>query len=300
MKASGVLPGEFGIPPNLTSALPACGACHSPTPNSNGRVTVHLHAAARVLAPGATTNVDVHVAGGPGLGLAGFTMETDAGQFVPGMDTRVTLAGDAITHANQFGDRWQFSYTAPLAPGLVRFTAAGQAINGNQAPSGDSFGFWGPNSDVPGVAFRLFVNAANVAAVGDSCAGSDSHVPVFGARADARVGQVLRTELHGVAPARLAIGVHGTSTTNWLGIPLPFDLAPLGAPGCAVRVDHALVVSTLTAGSGSGGGTCFFDWPIPNVTRLRGSAVVFQAYVQDPSTQLGLVTSNALRAVIQP
>ena len=35
-RRSGVLPGEFLVPSNLTTAFPACGFCHSANPNANG------------------------------------------------------------------------------------------------------------------------------------------------------------------------------------------------------------------------------------------------------------------------
>ncbi len=299
-RSTGLLPGEFGVPFNLSSALPACGQCHSPAPNANGAVTVQVSAAARVLALGATINGEVHVAGGPGLGLSGFVLETDVGTLQAGATTRTaTGGGPAITHVDRFNDRWPFQFQAPTAAGLVRWTAVGQAVNANFNVAGDSFGFYGPDSNVPGVAFRLFVNSANVVAVGQGCAGSDDHVPLLGARADARVGQTFRTELHGAPPGHVALAAFGLSSTAWNGVPLPIDLSVLGAPGCALLIDQVLTVVGVTSGSGSGGGAVTFAWPVPPMPRLAGASLFFQALVVDAVNPLGITATNALRAVVQ-
>ena len=52
-KSTGILPGELFVPPNVTSAFPACGQCHNTQPNANGHVTVALTPFARVLDAGA-------------------------------------------------------------------------------------------------------------------------------------------------------------------------------------------------------------------------------------------------------
>src|SRR5262245_12462581 len=62
-KQSGVLPGELLVPANLTSAFPACGACHDPFPNTNGRVKMVIQPQALALAPGAPITVKVQVVG---------------------------------------------------------------------------------------------------------------------------------------------------------------------------------------------------------------------------------------------
>lgn len=300
-KATGVLPGEFGVPPNLTSQLPACGACHSSNPNANGPVTMSLATTARVLAASETITVDARVDGGPGLGLAGFALETDAGVFVAGINTR-TQPGDgpAITHVDKFGNTWTFKYQAPTTPGPVRFTGVGQSVNANNSTSGDSFGFFGPDSNVPGVPYILFVNGPHVHPIGSGCVGTDGHVPLLGARAPARVNVPFRTEVHAVAANRFVFGVLGSSTTSWNGVPLPLDLGFLGAPGCTVLVDQVLTLAGSSAGGGSGGGLAVFSWPIPNNPRLVGRSFFFQAFVQDAATPLGLTATNGLRAVIQP
>src|SRR5262249_21249200 len=140
-RAGGVLPGELLVPPNLTSALPACSACHD-LPNANGRVTMVVKPHGRSLAASGSVTVDVNALGGPSTPCGGFAMETDRGAFVAGMTTRTTPSGSAITHTDRFYDAWTFAFTAPATPGPVKWTGACQKVNLDLTPAGDSFGFW--------------------------------------------------------------------------------------------------------------------------------------------------------------
>lgn len=297
-RRSGVLPGELLVPPNLTTSLPACGFCHSSLPNANGPMHLSIDAP-RSLVPGATVTVDVAVTGGPNAGLGGFALESDAGVLLPTLDTRTTPTGDAITHGNGFFSAWQFSYQAPTAPGLVHWTAAGQSVDG-VGTLGDSWGFYGPDSSKPGVPFRLFVNGPHLRPFGRGCAGNDGHEPILGARAPMTVGQRFLTELHNAPPGAPTACVAGSSATAFRGVPLPIDLGLVGAPGCAILIDHVLVQAAATVGGGSGGGSALFSWPVPNDPSLRGFRVYFQAYVADPAgNALGLTTTAALEATVQ-
>ncbi len=300
-RSTGMLPTDFGAPPNLTSQLPACGQCHSGNPNANGLVTMSIATIARVLAPGQAIEVAVRVDGGPGLGLAGFAMETDVGEFVDGTNTRtIAGTGPAITHVDKFDNRWTFKYQAPTTPGPVRFTGVGQSVNANNSTSGDSFGFYGPDSNIPGVPYMLFVNGAHLQPIGAGCAGTDGHLPLLGARAPARVNVPFQSEVHAIPGGRVVFAVLGSSTTTWNGLALPLDLGIVGAPGCAVLIDQLIAQSAASTGFGSGGGVATFTWPIPNNPRLVGRSFFFQAFVQDARNPLGLTASNALRAVVQP
>jgi hypothetical protein len=299
-KSTGILPGEFGAPPNLTSALPACGNCHDPLPNANGRVTLGLEPAALSLEGGRTIAVRALVTGGPNLGLAGFCIETDRGGFLASATTRTTATGSAITHIDRFNSQWDFQYTAPGAPGLVRWTMAGQSVNADLTPAGDSFGFYGPDSSVPGVPLRLFVNAPQIVSFGGGCPGTDRHVPVLGASTTAAIGQNLDLAVVSVPPGAQVFVALGESDQVFGGLPLPFDLAILGAPGCLVRCNHRFLLASAAAGSGSGGGTVGVSLPLPNDPALRGLVLFAQALVRDAAANsAGLTASNALKATIQ-
>ena len=295
---TGLLPGEPGVPPNYSSALPSCGLCHSPAPNANGQISLAI-TAQRSLANGATIPVTLSVSGGPNTGLGGFVMESDGGVLLPGNDTRTSASGDAITQTTDSSRTWDFQFQAPVTAGLVEWTAAGQGVDGTSS-TGDSFGFWGPDSGTPGVPFRLFVNAPDVQPFGSGCPGTDGHEPILGASAPAAIGQVFVTELHNAPGGALAFCAAGNNITSFQGIPLPIDLGILGAPGCSILVNHIVFLRGVTTGAGSGGGSASFSWPIPNDPTLSGAKLWFQTYLFDlGGNPLGLTTTGGLEATIR-
>jgi len=86
-----------------------------------------------------------------------------------------------------------------------------------------------------------------------------------------------------------AIGAMGYSRTSWLGLPLPFDLAPLGWPGCQQLVSTVETVAAITTTS-----TAQTTVPVPYLPPIVGVAFHAQAFVlYHPS---GVAVSNALTA----
>jgi hypothetical protein len=81
----------------------------------------------------------------------------------------------------------------------------------------------------------------------------------------------------------------GVSRTLWGTTPLPFDLAAIGAPNCALAVSidaTATLVSTSTVGS--------FSIFVPPIPSLAGAALHWQGAVVDPAwNQLGIVLTAA-------
>ena len=81
----------------------------------------------------------------------------------------------------------------------------------------------------------------------------------------------------------------GGFNSTWNGLPLPFSLAPLGAPGCSLRVSGEAVMS-----GGAG-----YVVPIPNSPTLIGGSFYNQLVPVDrPGNALGLTTSSGARGVI--
>ncbi len=79
-------------------------------------------------------------------------------------------------------------------------------------------------------------------------------------------------------------------------IPLPFDLTPLGAPGCFIRVDPLVTLGFLADGSG----TAFIDFPLLPTISARGTAVFIQCLCFDPflaGNTLQLTVSNDQRII---
>jgi hypothetical protein len=79
----------------------------------------------------------------------------------------------------------------------------------------------------------------------------------------------------------------GGSNRDYLGLPLPYDLALLGAPGCFLGAD--------IAAQQVGGGP--FQWPIPLALNLQHAVLFTQAMALAPGANSGnFVTSDVFQA----
>jgi hypothetical protein len=78
------------------------------------------------------------------------------------------------------------------------------------------------------------------------------------------------------------------------GVPLPFDMTPLGAIGCSLYVSTHLIVPVAASS-----GAADFRLPIPLDANLTGLKYYQQAFVTDPGVNpLGHVVTNAAEATI--
>ena len=124
----------------------------------------------------------------------------------------------------------------------------------------------------------------------------------------------------GVDPGTLAVG--GTArfplrggasgATAWFGLgfagiagplPLPFDLGPLGAPGCSIQIAPLVVepraLTGLPGSTERGLATAGVELPI--AAPLVGRHIATQWFVFDPSANaLGLTTSNGVLGALRP
>lgn len=81
----------------------------------------------------------------------------------------------------------------------------------------------------------------------------------------------------------------GTSSTNWGGIKLPFDMTPLGAPGCWIVNDVAATLATVTDSLG----IARIRFNIPNNPGLQGQKFLTQfAFLQPGANPFGVFTSD--------
>ena len=79
----------------------------------------------------------------------------------------------------------------------------------------------------------------------------------------------------------------GTSVTKWGAIPLPLDLTPAGAPGCAIMTDVLFLFPTPIAAS-----TATVTLPLPNIPGLEGLVLNTQFMVVDAAANnMGLAFS---------
>jgi hypothetical protein len=138
----------------------------------------------------------------------------------------------------------------------------------------------------------------------------------YGASGSMSGGDILRTSAAttGLAPGGNAVPtltgmranygtvLHwlGASRTNFNGIPLPFDLAGVGAPGNNIYASIALLVVANITGSASNW-QANHNWQIPNDASL-GNAILFGQFAvfHAPSNNLGWVFSEALQMTLAP
>jgi len=93
--------------------------------------------------------------------------------------------------------------------------------------------------------------------------------------------------------ASFLINFLGFSATSWSGVPLPFDLAGLGLPGCSLYVSL-----DIGFGLGTGNGTVIWGSVIPSMPEIYGLEFFNQGYVFDPGIPVGVSTTNAGRGSI--
>ncbi|MEZ5962513.1 MAG: S8 family serine peptidase [Planctomycetota bacterium] len=93
------------------------------------------------------------------------------------------------------------------------------------------------------------------------------------------------------APVAMSVG---GSDTIWSGIPLPFNLAPFGAPSCFVLASAEVLLPNTTNAAGAASQ----PMPIPNSSALVSRQFFDQWIVIDPANTLGIVTSNGGKGTI--
>ncbi|MCB9892140.1 MAG: hypothetical protein H6833_10870 [Planctomycetes bacterium] len=128
------------------------------------------------------------------------------------------------------------------------------------------------------------------------CQGSGGGAtPLIGATSIPEIGQAFEVLIDQAAPNATAVLFLGASDQIALGIPLPFDLGPLGAAGCSILSSLELTTAGVTSTYGSSQVTL----SIPNDTSLLWTAFFQQWVVLDPAANaLGVAVTAGGRAVI--
>lgn len=300
--SSGVLPGEVGIPMDVTRQAPACGQCHRAFPGGLN-LQVSLTPTKRILALGEAIQATTQATGGPAGTRGGFVVEATAGTLSPGSNARASANGRFLTHNTALSNRtWTYGYTAPAAPGLVELYTVVNAVDGSGTTLGDYWAFHGFNA---ASAFctpvRLYVNAVGVAAAGAACVGSWGQYPVFGSKATPSVGNAgFGFELFGAAPAAPFVMLLNAKTA-FAGL----DLGLIGITGCTLLVDPAN--SLALSGTTSNGdlfraeGAASISLPLPNDANLRGAKLMFQVAILDTNNgrPTPITMTNGLEVTIQ-
>ncbi len=96
-------------------------------------------------------------------------------------------------------------------------------------------------------------------------------------------------EVTGLRPGQPGVMLFGSSDIAWGSVPLPFDLGPLGMPGCRLYASGDHMISMPTSG-----GTARLTYTIPAAASLDGLQCFNQYFSIDPGINpFGVTASNA-------
>lgn len=145
--------------------------------------------------------------------------------------------------------------------------------------------------------FRIWSGpAGHYEAYGSGCVGSNRGTPQLGWYGMPMAGGSFQVQLDRAVPGNFAMLSFGDSNTISGTTPLPFALAPLGAPGCAVQ--GSLLVTVLY-GTDPVTGQAVVTVTLPNDPNLGGFHFYNQWFCLDAAANaLGLTVSNAGDATI--
>ncbi|MCB9877959.1 MAG: hypothetical protein H6835_10185 [Planctomycetes bacterium] len=147
--------------------------------------------------------------------------------------------------------------------------------------------------DGSGIKLGFLIDDGNFVVHDGECVGSSGAAPRIGAVAGSlpSAGATFDVTIAGGQAGALAALVLGLERESYLGVSLPYDLQPLGAPGC--RMWHgweAFSSGVVLDAAGSGVTTLLFPPMVPQQARLYGTWLCL-----DPAANsLGVVPSGFL------
>lgn len=144
--------------------------------------------------------------------------------------------------------------------------------------------------------FRTVAPVCDLKAFGQGCPGSNLKTPAPELLCLPWIGSQFFDLSVAEAPANAAAFLlAGASSASWVGVPLPWNLGPIGAPGCRLLVSIESILGTVTDPMGRG----LLPLGIPNAPALQGLSVHFQwLLVDSPANPAGLITSGGLEAIL--
>ncbi|MBK9387178.1 MAG: hypothetical protein IPN34_20375 [Planctomycetes bacterium] len=102
------------------------------------------------------------------------------------------------------------------------------------------------------------------------------------------LGSTFQLDVTNLGVGALPILWFGISKTSWFGVPLPFDLSPLGATGCWLLTSSDVQFQLVNTGSAA-----TFSAQIPNQPVFSGAVFQNQVIAIDPGANpASLITSN--------
>lgn len=132
-----LIPSSYAYSAGKTgSSVSGCAGCHT---GGSGTTTLALTPSKTTVAPGETITVTLAVTNSS-MSHAGLNVSGSSGTMTAGTNT--VKSGTEITHSSKTAMTsgtvtFNFSWTAPSAEGAITLYAAGNAVNGNGAKSGD-------------------------------------------------------------------------------------------------------------------------------------------------------------------
>ena len=143
-----------------------------------------------------------------------------------------------------------------------------------------------------------FLPQATGAAVfhGVACQGGASALPQLASRALPGIGQALNLDMSSLAPGQTGVMALGAGDVAFGPLPLPFELALIGAPGCWLAQD-----SLVTLGfSSSSQGLATVGLQVPGNPALAGVPLYFQSIVVTPGANgANLLLTNGIAAILR-
>lgn len=200
-------------------------------------------------------------------------------------------------------------FDAPLPAGLLGSTELW--IESRMIRHGGSYPYGGAqfsrmDTTGPGLVFALDSSLTPVTAHygtrGSSCPGSCGN-PTLSALTLPRLGQLFQLRVTGICPSSVGY-LFFTLDDRWLfqnpNMPLPFDLAVIGAPNCFIHVDTAHRHATMmTLSDWRGAGVIDVNIGMPDAPAVLGFEFYNQFVAIDPrANALGVLTTNAGHGIV--
>jgi len=138
----------------------------------------------------------------------------------------------------------------------------------------------------------LYGAAGSFSSAGTGCLGSNSLRPTVSGTGSPIIGNTVTYRVSNALAGTPSFMHIGLSNTNWLGIPLPFNLSLIGAPNCFAYIDQVITIGSTANASG----VASLPFAIPFELSFVGVPHFVQWTTLDrAANRLGLTTSNYLR-----
>jgi hypothetical protein len=221
-------------------------------------------------------------------------MSDNGATLTPITDTTVKLYdanGTFITSASSGGpsSHGKLVFTV-TEPGLYYIAVAGGVF----AATGDYVLYTG-SCDPTFVASAFSTTPPST----NACPGSNALRPALTAASteSPQMGSTFVVRLQNALPNAIAAPFVGFSRTLGYGgsLPLPFDMTPVGAPTCFLRVDPVIMTPMVTDAAGVG----YLDIVLPAIPSARGFQFFMQSIQLDAALNaLGASMSNDVKIVV--